>query len=390
MSRVSFILGPTGTPFRSAGGNVFEKDVLVEGEYQHPISPWDEPLRATKEYIEAVCANTNAALAAGQRTYIPDGHSSKARDNTGYAAEFRPAFRDGKWRAVSRLTIEDPAYVPKIGTTIKDVSPMIVNFPLGDGKGFGERFEHIALVSDPVMPGQGDFVACSLRSGTIETVEVPVLKPVPSLGVNAMKIKVSAKNVKALSLAGVTAKDGDEIEVTAEQFERALSVADAAAQEAQKAKDAQKTAEDALVAEKAKPALTVVKMLSVDPAAAFFKEARTSGQKALSATLDAAMSKGRINATMRARLEKILAVRHGYALSESGVAESVDVVAEAEALLASIPDQAVVPVGERALPAGGKPEERPANTGDAFDTPEKVKAEADRILTRAGMKSATK
>lgn len=372
-----FALPPAGAAFARAGAsNVFEKDVLIEGRYQHPVTPWDSPLDVTKAMIERVCAASNAAINAGQRVYIPDTHSNRAKDNTGFVQVFFPRLAEGTWRATARMEITDPAYVPKIGTTIKDVSPMLVPFPLGDGRSFGERIEHVALVPDPVMPGQSDFVRCSVGPGTVDPVEVPVLKRL-SLGEPPMKIKVTAANVKALSLAGVAGKDGDEVEVTDAAFERALSLAG----EAESAKAAQKAAEDALAAEKAKPAPTVARLLSVDPSGApFFAEAQGAKAKALSATLDAASSKGKITAGMRKNLERLLSVRHGYALSTAGVAEAVDVAAEAEALLAGIPDQAVVPVGQRTTPAAP-----PAPPPEGF-TPADTKALVEKTLQSVGGK----
>lgn len=376
--RASFVLGSTGTAFSKAAGNVFRKDVLVEGEYQHPVQPWDTPLLVTKEYIERICSATNEAIKSGQRVYVPDGHSAKAKDNTGFATQFEPRFEDGKWRATASLTIEDPTYVAKVGSTIRDVSPLIVPYGLGDGKSFGERIAHVALVPDPVMPGQGDFVACSVESGTVETVEVPVLKSVPTEPA-AMKIKVTDTNIKALALSGETVKVGDEVEIAV--LEKALGVSLGRVETAEKAA---KDAADALAAERAKPAPTVVKMLSVDAKSTpYFAEAVTANQKALATTLDGAQARGKIDAKVRKSLEKILSVRHAFALSIEGAATTVDVVAEAEAILAAIPDNAMVPVGEAAIKAGAAGASgRPANEPPAFD----AKAAANEMLTKAGFK----
>lgn len=370
--RTNFVLGSPGTAFvREAGTNVFEKDVLVEGTYQHPVQPWETPLYVTKDYIDRICAATNEAIRSGQRVYVPDGHTSKASANTGFATEFAPKFEGGKWRAKARLTIEDAGYLTKMGTTIRDVSPLIVPYGLGDGKSFGERIAHVALVPDPVMPGQGDFVACSVSSGSVETVEVPVLKTV-SQEPAAMKIKVTDANVKSLSLSDGAIKVGDEVEVSV--LEKALSLTAARADTAEKAA---KDAADALTAEKAKPAPTVVKMLSIDAKATpFFAEAVKSNEKALAATLDGAQAKGKINAAMRKSLERILSVRHAFALSIDGAATTVDVVAEAESILAAIPDSSIVPVGDKGTPAPG----RSPNDPPAFD----AEAAANSLLVAAG------
>lgn len=374
INSTGFILGPVASAFAPVAGrgNVFYKDVLVEGAYQHPVQPWDEPLLVTKDYIERVCAATNAAIVAGQKVYVPDGHSSKAADNTGYATEFVPALADnGKWVARARLEIEDATYVPKIGKTIRDVSPSIVGYPLGTGDSFGERIAHVALVPDPVMPGQGDFVACSLASGTNNPVNIPVLKPVVNCGVEPMKIKVTESNLKFLSLSGETLKVNDEVEVST--VEKALSVA----------VTAKESAETALATERAKPAATVERLLSVDGKSnIFFAEARKATAKALSATLDGAMKAGRMNKAMRDAAERLLSVRHGYALSETGAAETVAVADLVETFIGAIPDNSVVPLGTAGTQPAAGASQKPAE----FD----AHAEADRALERAGYKTPAK
>lgn len=378
-----YVLGSIGlASFKAAGGSSFLKDVLVEGAYQHPIQPWDTPLLVTKDYIDRVCAATNAAIAGGQRCPVPDGHSNRAKDNIGFASEFTPALVDGKWRAQAKITVEDPAYVAKMGTTIKDVSPLIVPYGLGDGQTFGERIAHVACVPDPVMPGQKDFVACSVESGTVNQVDVPILKTVVTQEPAAMKIKVTDTNVKSLALSGEAVKVGDEVEVAV--LEKALNITISKVEAAEKAKAA---AEKALAVETAKPAPTVVKMLSVDAKTTpYFTEAQKANAKALSASLDAAQAKGKINAAMRASFEKILSVRHAYALSVEGVAEVVDVAALADSLLASVPDNAAVPLAEQLKKQGAGATERPANEPEGFDS---VKA-ANDMLVKAGLKAAPK
>jgi len=360
-----FILPAPKGSFEGSG-NVFIKDVLIAGTYQHPIQPWDEPLVVDQQYIARLCAASNAALAAGQRTYIPDGHSNLAKDNTGFVSEFFPRLVDGTWRAAARCVIEDVAYLPKIGTTIRDVSPLIVNHPLGTGESFGPRIEHVALCSDPVMPGQSNFVACSVSHGSVNTLDVPVLKAQEPA---TMKIKVTDVNGKALSLVGVSADCGVEVEVSAEVFERALAVAAKATADVG-------AATTALSVERA---MSVEKRLSVDPKTPYFKVALLATAEAAKASLTLAMSKGRLTQPMRAALERMLSVRHAYALSmDTGEAGAVDVVADVNALIASIPDNSVVPLDPAtAVPA----QNRPLEEAPAFD----ASAEAKKTLTRLGL-----
>ena len=374
----AFVLPSAKSPFGPDVGqptNVFLKDVLIEGTYQHPISPWDEPLAVTKDYIERLCASTNKAIAAGQSTYIPDGHSNRAEDNVGFAEEFFPRLgEDGKWRVTARCRIEDESYVPKIGKTIRDVSPLIVDWPLGSGQDFGERIEHVALCPDPVMPGQANFVACSLGHGKIETVDVPILTDAGTQERATMKVKVTDSNVKALSLAGITPPAvGAEIEVTPEAFDKALAVATAAQESVVKA-------EKALADEKALP---VEKRLSVDAKAPFFVEAVKNRAEAVKARLDIAMSTGRLTKPMRDSVERLLSVRNAYALSVDGSAAAVDVEATVNSLIESIPANSVVPLGTE----GAKPAVKPDNEAPKFDT----KAEVEKTLAKmSGKKPAAK
>ena len=123
----------------------------------------------------------------------------------------------------------------------------------------------------------------------------------------------------------------------------------------------------------------VEKMLSIDPTGApLFGENRTLRAKTIAASLDLAQSKGKLTAPMRACFEKILSVRHGYALSATGVAEGVDIAAVADSLLAAIPDNSAVPLGDALKGASGT--DRPANDAPKFDT----KTEVSNMLSLAG------
>lgn len=374
-----FILPSAASPFeqQTAAKNEFVKDVLIEGVYQHPVEPWEEPLVVDKARIERLCEASNKAITLGQKSYVPDTHSTRAEDNVGFAVGYFPRLgEDGKWRAAARLRIEDESYVPKIGTTIRDVSPLIVDWPLGSGESLGERFEHVALCPDPVMPGQGNFVACSTGRGSMNTVDVPVLRTVTQEP-PSMKIKVTDKNIKALSLAGLNGTQvGAEVDVTPEAFEAALAAVAQAHEQAASLNAASDKAQENLKAEKA---LSIEKRLSVDPKTPYYAEANKHRADAIKTRLDVAMSKGRLTKPVRDAMERLLSVRFAYAMSvETGVATPVDVEKTVNEIVDAIPDNALVPVGTTTEPAGS----RPPNEPPKFDG----KAEADKTLERLGMK----
>jgi hypothetical protein len=353
---------------------LFLKELLREGTYQHPLTPWPEPLVVTPSLIDEWVRSTNAAIAAGVDVWVPDTHSFRAEDNRGFV---RRVFRatvagDPTVQALfGEVEITDPATAEQIGTSIRKVSVLLMDLADGVGNHFGERVVHVALTPSPVAPRQENFVALSIGSGTTEPVQAPVLVP-EQPGDNTMPFKPTEKISKALGIA-LTA------DVTAEAIEAGI---DALLTRAE-------TAEKGLADLKATPPPTVERLLSVDGTQPLFKRAHAAKAKSVALTIAAAKSAGKVNGAMEAALGTLLGIETGFALSADGAAAPVDVAQVVEALVDAIPANAVVPLNQQlkgTQPAAGQPSPSP----DPFDTPEKARAEADRMLKSAGFVKSAK
>ncbi len=144
----------------------FRKDILHKGVYTHPVHGWK--LDITDERLNRMIAAFDAMKAKGVDVELVTDHSSKAEAIHGYVDAMRRA--NGSIEADIRVTSETG---PDLVTTVKNVSVGIErDYSDGKGNSFGEAISHIAIVQQPVVPGQQPFVPLS-RSGT--EVETPVL-----------------------------------------------------------------------------------------------------------------------------------------------------------------------------------------------------------------------
>lgn len=343
-----------GYPFSLLAPRTFKKEVLREGRYQHPTTPWPSPLVVDEPYIDRVVAATNQAMQAGVDVWVPDGHSFKAEDNKGFVRRvYKGDTPQGTKAIFVELDIADDPIVSKIGNTITKVSALLHDHPDGKGNQYGERIVHVALTPSPVAHEQENFVALSTDGAT----SVPVLTPIEEA---AMPFKPTEKIHKSLGLDLTQDMTLDGIEKASDLLlQRAL----------------------AAEAKIATPP-TVEKLLSVDvKQTPYFAQAHQDREALASVTLTAAKAKGKLNADMEKALSSLLRVQHGYSMSADGVAAPTDVRSLVTSLLNAIPDNAVVPLGTQLSTAPGQPSKGP----EPFDTPEKAKAEANRMLGLAGL-----
>lgn len=371
MDPALYIIGSPEGAFQFAGttqnGRLFRKELLREGEYQHPIRPWKQPLRATLAYLETVAVNSNAAIAAGVKIPVPDGHNDDAKDNAGFAVRFEVAPSESV-PAVKALysvvEITDPKYQEKVGRDIRDISVFLADFGSGTWKCPGDRVIHIALTNYPVASGHSNFVPLSLGSGVSSNrTNVPVLLSLGTQDPENEPMKIPAA-IRALAVKwGLTvAEDAEFTDAFATEFAAKAPVP---------------------VAPVTPPALTEAdapKCLSVDAKTQrYFGEARKHRADAIKAKIEAASKEGKLTADMKAQFEALLGVDYAYTLSTEGAAVATNVVEAVEKILASIPANSIVPLQATTV-------EKPKNDPDPM-SPEAAKAEADRVLSLIGQKS---
>lgn len=365
--RNPFIINPGGEWTLSADGDApkFRKELIGEGVFQHPTRPWAEPLVVDEAYLNELAANTNAALSHGIRTPLPNKHTDgeDPEANRGFlAGEVEVGTRaDGKRALYGVVEVTNPDTAQQIGRDLKDVSVYIDSFGSGDFTPEGDRIVHVALTNYPVYSDQENFVALSTGEGVSS---IPVLREVSGdeRTTNTMKITDSVRKILSARL-GVTLA-GDEL--TADGFDTILSA----------------------LPEKADPAPAptaddVPRLLSVDPSEdRYFSAYQKSVAESLEKEVTEAEKAGRLTKDMAESARTLLSCTHAYALDAEGKAEAVDVPKAVRAMLAGIPDKAVVNVddrqgADRALSTVG---DAPPVEAEKFDA-EKGAEVANRMLS---------
>ena len=140
----------------------FRKDIARVGTWHDPKTGKPVSFGPGKDLdLEALASNTNAWIAEGNVVWFPDGHSDASLSDLGGWREFRVS-RDGS-TLEAIVDVEDEEAAEKIGTRVKRVSPWIDMAPVSSasGKTFGPTITHVAATPEPVITGQGNFVALS-------------------------------------------------------------------------------------------------------------------------------------------------------------------------------------------------------------------------------------
>lgn len=341
----------------------FKKEVLRQGVYQHPVDKWAEELDvSTEAKLAEIAEASNAALAAGTKVWLPDGHTFTAKDNTGWVERFviEPCPKDENLLSIFAIgEVTDPDYIPKVGKTIKDVSVLLDDYGNEHGESWGTRIVHVALCPNPVFTDQANFVALSTGKGNVapvfrfldasETDMKPTrIAPPPTSEETVRSLALSSKGRKALAALGV---ETDAREMDQDLLAEVL---------------------DAIANRPAAPAVDVKKALSLTGSPEW-KELHTTRTEMNTAKVDAMVKEGRIPASVKDDVLRLLSVRHAFALAATGAAEEVSVAETLAKVLAAIPEGAVLSLDEKIARknlavAGGRAPDAPGT----FDGPAEV------------------
>lgn len=148
----------------------FNKEILKPGTYT--VLGLDGSRRVeeiTPQRIRKWVAAFNAMKSRGIHIPAPWGHKldikagtktdaplSDPRNNAGFWNEL--AFDETTGRLTGVLEVPEIADAEKVGTTIKEVSPLVqAGWVDGLGNKYDEAILHIALCTNPVIPGQENF-----------------------------------------------------------------------------------------------------------------------------------------------------------------------------------------------------------------------------------------
>ncbi len=136
---------------------------------------------------------------SGVKVYVPAGHTNDPEKNRGYVTAM---WREGATLFARIQLIGDDAVSM---ASRSEVSVCIVpEIVAGDGTKFSDAIEHVALVSDPVINGQGKFVPIAASRGTVQA---PVYRLAQENSMDALKKVAAALGIEvtdAMDEAGLT------------------------------------------------------------------------------------------------------------------------------------------------------------------------------------------
>jgi hypothetical protein len=140
----------------------FRKDIIKVGTYPDPDT--GKPLYITESFLREIVANTKKR---GHIPYVPFGHSSDPRDNTGFIEGFEIA--DGV--LYGDFDIDDsisnqyiiPGRIKRVSFSAKGINPIG-----DDGVVSGGYLNHVALTVNPNAPDQDSFIKMSTDGGENE------------------------------------------------------------------------------------------------------------------------------------------------------------------------------------------------------------------------------
>jgi hypothetical protein len=149
---------PANLPKEIAGQPVkyFWKDVLLTGQYIHPIQKFH--LDVDQKSLARFATVGNDMMVKGIAIPINCDHSDKARDVMGYVKQFRA---DGaRLLALCQAIGSDAALTMARNYVSVGIDPDFVD---GKGKDWGEAIVHLALTPVPVVPDQEQFIKAASR-----------------------------------------------------------------------------------------------------------------------------------------------------------------------------------------------------------------------------------
>lgn len=160
---------PAGGESRDANGQPrrrYVKDLIRVGDWH---KAGDSPVKIDRDRLDHWVDTFNRMKAAGVKVPLPVGHTNDAEKNRGDTIEM---YRDGDTLyGVVDLIGEDAIPLASRSEVSIFAAPSVL---AGDGTSFSDAIAHIAIVTDPVVNKQSNFVPIAASRGG--TVNVPVVR----------------------------------------------------------------------------------------------------------------------------------------------------------------------------------------------------------------------
>ena len=342
-ARPALATNPAETGFAPLAPGRFRKELIREGTWVHPTQHFQ--LTVTPQRMQRWVEKFRLLRERGIRIPVPFGHSYDPKDNAGFLEELS---LEGN-ALFGVLVIPRAEDAGKLGATVKDVSISInPDFRDGEGRRYGEVIEHVALTTRPLVGGQTDFLPLELPDGS--QVEVWRFSPA-SLRPRTEGGSRSAD--QGQNTGHEDRKDTDRAEALSLQEEPRQAPVGAGLQ----------TRPPVAVS-----AAAEVTGRSTEPLA-LAREVAQLRQSALDRELGELLRTGRLTPAMREPARRLLALEGPVSLQLAAGETQLDVAGEVRALLASIPEHALIDLRQRTLaecpsPLGEMTEERAAHLAE--------------------------
>ena len=166
--------GSRGSANDDTNTQLFKKDMLKIGVYEHPVFGWT--LDITEERLYRYVAAFNKMKENGVDVEVPVDHSDSATANLGYVVDmFVEPDEDGVLTLYGMHEIRGEEAIGIVERN-KNVSVLIdKDYKDGKSNSYGEAIVHSSVVQQPVLPGQGDFEAVNVAASKCVAGKIPVL-----------------------------------------------------------------------------------------------------------------------------------------------------------------------------------------------------------------------
>lgn len=224
----------------------YVKDLIRAGDWYKAST--GQQFSLTEKDLDTYVSTFTRMSKSGVKVYVPAGHTNDPEKNRGYVTAM---WREGQTLFARIQLIGDDAVSM---ASRSEVSVCIVpEIVAGDGTKFSDAIEHVALVSDPVINGQGKFVPIAASRGLVQA---PVYRLAQENSMDALK-KIAAKlGIEVTEAMDETAlSEAIDAKIGAMQTEMGKAKSDAT--EASKAIAASRAKIEALEKEKGLPKASV-------------------------------------------------------------------------------------------------------------------------------------
>lgn len=186
--------------FLSIGKNLYKKDVIRTGHFEHPGGDWT--LDVDEGKMLGWVNSFNAMQENGVDVEVVVDHSLKADDVRGLVTGLE--VEDGELIATLELTEDGEKTIQNVKNVSVCIEPNVKD---GSGNVYGEAITHIALVQKPVVSGQRDFVP--IAASMVAPLMLSIITPEKEQEDSDMEFKEFISKINTKCNLSLVADDAD-------------------------------------------------------------------------------------------------------------------------------------------------------------------------------------